>query len=180
MEFDVERFHGQIENSVDSILHLGRAVGRFNVNIARPFLQGVEDDGVQQTDDGALIIVDPLDGKNSFPLFALLHENRAKLVLDPCDHLAVPLAFLDRLENRRTRRHDEGQLLLEQLFEMVEGCQVVRGRHGDGQNTFTEMQGSEAVARHPFRQDIRVGLKINLEILKCGIIKTVLLRKYCG
>ena len=93
-----------------------------------------------------------------------MNQDRPEIGLDARDHLVVPFAALQGLQNRIARGHHNPKLSSKQEFEPVKGTEVLWVRHSNREYSLTLLDRHKAVLMHPFLRDRAERVRIHPEV----------------
>jgi hypothetical protein len=148
-----DRLHGGLEHAVDAVLdhHLG--VPGLDVDVRGAPVQGVEDRGVHELDDGRGVGLDLVHGQDLLAALVVVEdlelEGLGGLLQDPLGPLAPFQRVLDR--GRRPHRRLDGGL--EDEGQLVHHRDVGGVGHDQHQAPVVAPVGQEVVAEHQVRGD---------------------------
>ena len=148
--------HGVVQHAIDAVLDGHFLIARFNVNIARAPLQGIEDGGIHQLDhrsDVAIGSRELVDGKRLVGIAVFGHHVERESLGDFLQHALRLFGLLQQLGNLREGGHLDEQLAVQQQGKLVDEVQVPRIGQRDLQRAVADLHGHEVVAEHQVHRD---------------------------
>src|SRR5690242_757617 len=145
--------HGVLQDAVDAVLDGDFGVARFDVNVAGTALEGGEDDGFDQADNGASsgVAREAVAGNGFFAFFFFLGDGQSEGfggLLE--DALGLFGAFKDVADLARGG-HLDGEFAAEKELQLVGERHLAGFGDGDGQHVVLNFQRHEVVAEHQVR-----------------------------
>ena len=161
--------HGMLQHAVDAVLDDHRLVARLDVNIAGAPLQGGEDGGVDQADDGAdvgfgrqLVDRDGLVG-----VLVLGDDVERKAFAGFFQHALRLLGLLQHVVDLGKRGDLGRDAAAQQQADLVDHHQLAGIGHGDQQAAVRLVfQRHEVVAEHQVHWDLAEQVVLDVEILQ--------------
>jgi hypothetical protein len=131
-----EGLHGVLQHAVNAVLHDNFGIARFDVNVTGAALEGREDDGVDQADDGAHagIARELLHGDIFVAVLFLADDLEGEALGGLIEHALGLLGALQQIADLRSGGDFDLQALAEQQRKLVGELQLAGIGHGDGQS----------------------------------------------
>src|SRR5579871_100701 len=142
--------HGVLENAVNTVFDGDFAVTRFNVNVACAALEGGEDDGFDQFNDGARggVSRNAIAGERFIGVFvglAGLQRERFGGLFEDALRL---FGSLEQVANLARSGNFDGELFAEEQLKFVGKCNLAGFGNGDRENVVVHLERNEVVAEH--------------------------------
>ena len=154
--------HGLLENAVDPVLDVDVVVFGMDVDVAGPALQGVEDGGVHQPDDGALRLIGQFLNGDLLAGLVLLDQGQA--LGGFLQHPLGRLALLEYVADLGGPGHPHHQSLPQQRAQLILQHQLAGVGNGHHQGAIDHLERDEVVAEHPLRGDVAEEFRIHGEV----------------
>ena len=143
--------HGVVEHAVDAVLDDDFLIARFDVDVARAALEGVEDGGIDQLDDRRDVAIDgsePVDGKRFFGVILVADDVERETFGDLFEDALRLFGLLEQIGNLGGGGDLDAQFLVEQQAEFVDGVEIAGIGEGDFERSVLRLEGHEIVTEH--------------------------------
>ena len=144
----VDRLHRLIEDTVDAVLDHHLAVLGLDMDVRRAALDGVEENGVDETDDGRRVGGDAVDGEDLLPVLRLLHQLHAEALGRFVEYPLGGLRFLQDFGDPVCRGHRHLERPRERQLDLVEADHVGWVGHDHVQGLSVALQREELIPQH--------------------------------
>ena len=145
-----------MQDAVNAVLDGHFLIAGFDVNIAGPPLERVEDGGVHQLDhrrDIGIARRQPVDGQRLVGILFVPDHVEREALGDFVQHALRLLGFLEQVGDLRERRDLDPQLLAQQHGQLVDQAEIARVGQGDIERPVVPFNGHEVVAEHQVHRD---------------------------
>src|SRR5690349_4006937 len=124
-----DRRHRFVQRAVNAVLYSDFRISSFDMNVTRTPLERGEDDGIQETDNGAgLLLGDLLDRDGLFAGFVFTYEVELEFLSCFVEHALRRFGFLEQVLNFGKRRHIDDECTSEKGGYLINDNQIARVR----------------------------------------------------
>ena len=140
-----------MQHAVNAVLDHHFLIARFDMDIARPPFQRIENGGINQLNHRRDVAVDrrqPVNGKRLVRIVIVAHNIQCETLSDFFENALRLFRLLEKIGNLRPRGHLHPQLFIEQQAQFVNRIKVARVGQRNFQRSVVRCQRHKVVPEH--------------------------------